>query len=266
MKKLSLSVLLCVLFIGMSVGFGTKACALGSAPVAENLNINTYRNTSVNGILSAYDPEDDVVSYIITTNPVKGEIHVEANGEFIYTPKEGKKGRDYFGYKAIDSEGNYSQEATVIIKIISSKTIEYKDMENRAGEYAAVTLNKEQIFTGENLGSFFYFGPDKSVSNSEFVAMCGLALEDSTVLEEYMSEPESTITKAQAALMLNEAMKLNDVDYFKIELDAEEPVVQACMNLGAAGVMTLTCDTEDLLTREDAAIMLVKALEIVRNR
>ena len=117
MKKLSISILFCILFIAVSV----KAYALGSAPVAENLNIDTYRNTSVNGMLSAYDPEGDIVSFEITTKPVKGEIHVEPSGEFIYTPREGKKGRDYFGYKAIDSEGNCSQEATVIIKIEKSK-------------------------------------------------------------------------------------------------------------------------------------------------
>lgn len=266
MKKISLSIMFCILFMGMTVEYETPAYASGSAPVAENLNINTYRNTSVNGMLSAYDPEGDVVSYIITTKPVKGEIQVEANGEFIYMPREGKRGRDYFGYKAIDSEGNCSQEATVIIKIIRSKTIDYQDMENRAGEYAAVTLYRENIFTGETLGTCFYFCPDKSVSNSEFIEMCRVALEDSTILEEDKSETETIITKAQAALMLNEAMELNDVGYFKIEIDAEEPVIQACMNLGAAGVMAATCDTENILNREDAAIMLVKALEIVRNR
>ena len=65
---------------------------------------------------------------------------------------------------------------------------------------------------------------------------------------------------------VNSGIEENRKGYFKIEIDAEESVVQACMNLGAAGVMVETCDTEKLLNREDAAIMLVKALEIVRNR
>ena len=34
-----------------------------SAPVAENLELRTYRNVSVGGRLNAFDPEDDVVSY-----------------------------------------------------------------------------------------------------------------------------------------------------------------------------------------------------------
>lgn len=262
MKKLSLAIMFCVLFFTVSVG----AYATGCAPVAENLNIETYRNTSVNGVLSAYDPEGDIVSFLITTKPIKGEIHLQPSGEFIYTPREGKKGRDYFGYKVIDSEGNYSQEATVIIKISKSKTIDYKDMANRAGEYAAVTLNKEKIFTGERMGDCFYFGPDKSVSTTEFIEMCRLALDENIILDKYDSGIEGSITQAQAALMLNEAMNLNDVSYFEIELEAEEPVVQACMNLGAAGIVVTASESENLLTREQAAIMLVKALEIVNNR
>ena len=112
-----LSVIGFLMLIFMCAGFILPAQALGTAPIAENLELTTFRNTSVNGTLSAYDPECDVCSYEITTNPVKGEIVVEENGGFIYTPGEGKKGRDYFGYKAIDSEGNVSQEATVIIRI-----------------------------------------------------------------------------------------------------------------------------------------------------
>ena len=44
-------------------------------------------------------------------------ISLNEDGSFVYTPRENKKGRDYFGYKAIDPEGNVSQEATVIIRI-----------------------------------------------------------------------------------------------------------------------------------------------------
>ena len=116
------------MLIIMCVGFAVPAAASGTAPIAENLELNTFRNTSVYGALSAYDPEGDVISFEITTKPVKGEIKLEENGTFVYTPVEGKKGRDYFGYKALDSEGNFSQEATVIIKIAKqNKTMEYAD-------------------------------------------------------------------------------------------------------------------------------------------
>ncbi len=87
------------------------------APVAENFQLTTNINTSYEGKLSAYDPDEDVVGFEITTSPVKGDIELSEDGSFVYTPRENKKGRDYFGYKAYDAQGNYSQEATVIIKI-----------------------------------------------------------------------------------------------------------------------------------------------------
>ena len=39
------------------------------------------------------------------------------DGVIVYTPRRDKKGRDYFGYRAKDAEGNVSQEATAIIRI-----------------------------------------------------------------------------------------------------------------------------------------------------
>lgn len=117
MKSVMLTAIICLMLISACAGFAVPAAALGNAPIAENLEISVGRNLSVNGTLSAYDPEDDVVSYVITTKPIKGEIVIAEDGNFSYTPKEGKKGRDYFGYKAVDSQGNLSQEATVIIKI-----------------------------------------------------------------------------------------------------------------------------------------------------
>ena len=53
----SFLLLFCLLFSAAS-----QAWADGNAPVAENLELRTYRNVSVGGRLSAFDPEDDVIS------------------------------------------------------------------------------------------------------------------------------------------------------------------------------------------------------------
>ena len=113
-KSVFVSAMIALLVLLNLIG---TAFADGLAPVAENFEIKTYRNTAVEGRLTAYDPEQDIVSFEITTFPRKGEIRVEQNGDFIYKPFEDKKGRDYFGYKAIDSQGNVSQEGTAIIRI-----------------------------------------------------------------------------------------------------------------------------------------------------
>ena len=107
--------------LGLMLLFGfalsPRAEAAGSPPIADNLELTTARNTPVTGQLSARDADDDIVSFEITTNPVRGDIALRDEGVIIYTPRPNKKGRDYFGYRAVDAEGNVSQEATAIVRI-----------------------------------------------------------------------------------------------------------------------------------------------------
>ena len=150
-----------------------EAGVVGGAPVAENLELATYRGVSVGGMLSAKDPEGGKLTFQITTKPGKGTIDLSEDGHFVYTPADGKRGKDYFGYKAIDQDGNYSQEATVIIKIQKQGSkITYSDTAGTGSAYAAVRLAEEDVFTGENLAGAYVFSPDASVSRQEFLAMC----------------------------------------------------------------------------------------------
>ena len=94
-----------------------RAEAKGSVPIADNLEITAHRNTPIEGKLTAHDADDDIVAFEITTFPVKGDMILTDKDIIMYTPRNDKKGRDYFGYRAIDAEGNISQEATGIIRI-----------------------------------------------------------------------------------------------------------------------------------------------------
>ena len=128
---------LCVLLFSGSL----TAAAADGAPIAENLEIMTYRGISVGGQLKAFDPEGEEVHFRITTEPRKGTLTLEENGEFVYTPAEGKRGRDYFGYCASDPKGNVSQEATVVITIRKAgKGAGYADTAGLSCEYAACVL------------------------------------------------------------------------------------------------------------------------------
>ena len=120
MKRFSISILAFMLVFALCAGM-CAASADGAAPVAENLELKTYQNVSVGGSLSAYDPDGGALEYTITTQPVKGSIELKDDGSFVYAPRENKKGRDYFGYKAADGDGNLSQEATDIIKLEKAK-------------------------------------------------------------------------------------------------------------------------------------------------
>lgn len=110
---ISFAALFLILFFSVELA----AQALDGTPRAENLELVTRRNTPVEGRLIARAGEGDKLTFAITTKPVKGEIRLLENGRFVYTPRPNKRGRDYFGYRAIDEAGQVSQEATAIIRI-----------------------------------------------------------------------------------------------------------------------------------------------------
>lgn len=117
MKNLSLSIGAFILLLLFCFPFAGQASAEGSVPIAENMEITAKRNAPTTGRLHAQDADNDLKGYEVTTKPVKGNLTVAADGCFAYVPRPNKKGRDYFGYRAIDEAGNVSEEATVLIRI-----------------------------------------------------------------------------------------------------------------------------------------------------
>jgi len=143
------------------------------APVAEDLEISTFRGVSVSGMLIALDPEGDRMEFQIVRSPRKGELELDsATGHFTYTPSEGKRGRDVFTYVAIDASGNISSEATVRLRIErQSRQVQYADMEGHDAQLAAIELVERDIFIGEQIGGRYFFRPDTPVRRGEFLAM-----------------------------------------------------------------------------------------------
>lgn len=297
-KRIAISVS-ALLALVLCMGLIIPSIAEGSAPVAENFEFETYRGVSFGGQLSAIDPEGDTLSFEITTKPVKGTIELSDDGSFVYTPDEGKKGKDYFGYKAVDSEGNYSQEATVIIRLLKQETaISYADMTGTPAEYAAVRLAECGVFTGEKLGDNYYFSPDEAISRGKFLSLC-LELTDADILngvvstgffddelipdwqKEYVStgvrdgvingysddtgavfSSGSDITKAEAVAMLSRTLRLSDVSYINLNDSIPTWVEQDTANLYANNIVTNVSAMNVPLTRAEAAMMLSNAMEL----
>ena len=303
MKRMLVSMLSVIMTAFMFAGISQPSLAAGSAPVAENLELKTYKNASIGGTLSAFDPDGDAVRYEITTNPVKGEIKLSDKGTFIYTPGENKKGRDYFGYKAVDAEGNYSQEATVIIKIEKrEKNICYSDMIGRADEYAAIELAEKEIFTGEKIGNDYCFYPEKGISKGEFLSLCMIIGEkpvlntalntgyrDDAEIPVWMKSYVATATmlgiekgessaqgrifnsselidKSEAAKILNNVLDINPVSYICLDDSLEPETAQACANLTACGLIKEGTLLKETLSRAEAAQMLSEAMELLAKR
>ena len=274
----------------------------GECPIAENLQITTYRGVSVAGQLEATDPDGEIASFEITTQATKGEIVLKDDGTFIYSPAQGKRGRDYFGYKAYDNDGNASAEATVIIRIEKQKCkISYSDMEGNASHCAAIALAENDIFIGEYIGGQYVFSPDAPVTRGEFLTMC-MKLSDSDILSgvittgfaddssipSYMKPYVSTalltglisgysdgintavfngdncISYPEAAVMLNKALDLTNVNSEAYGGAAPVWAAQACANLSACRISDYY--GEALLTRADCAQLFYNAMSIVNGK
>ena len=282
MRRMIISAAAFLLMLLLCLNLTAPALAEGTAPIAENLELKTYRHISVGGKLTAYDPDGGEIFFQITTPPTKGDIQLEADGSFVYSPYYNKKGRDYFGYKAQDAEGNLSQEATVLIRIEKQKTpVWYEDMQGRQGEYAAISLAEREYFVGECIGGHYCFQPDKPMTRGEFLSVCMLAARkpllqgvmrsgcaDDASLPEWMKEVVASaslqglshmesfqsgqpIDSSEAVVILNTILNL-----YPETKSGEDAVLRACMNLQAVGVPCKPTPDHDFLTREEAALML----------
>ncbi len=309
MKKLhTLVILLLIAVLSLSAVpalalYYPAGVQLNAAPVAENLALETYRQVSVSGVFKALDPEGDPVTFSVIRKPKKGDVEV-TGGEFVYTPAEGKKGKDTFTYAATDDKGNVSNEATVTVDIKKQKTaVTYSDMTGSGDAYAAVLLAEKGVFVGEQIGGKYVFDPEKPVTRGEFLVMC-MSLSGTEILDvartgffddaeipvwqkPYLTtaltnnvvggsvrsdgrivfSPNAPVTFAEATVMVNNALGVTDV---ALEVDAAEPAwaVQASANLTSCGIFETVADgvSASTLTRADAARMLEGAIRVLAER
>lgn len=305
MKKFRQLFLLC---LAAALCFATVAFAFADSGslIAENLEISTYRGVAVGGRLAVADVGAEVIGFEITTKPTKGEVELGDDGCFVYTPGEGKRGKDYFGYKAIDAEGKYSQEATVIISIKKQKTrVTYSDMEGKPSAWAAVTLAEEGIFVGENIAGEYVFRPDEALTRSQFLTMCMKAADselmwdiedtgfaDDEAIDEWLKpyvgaafcegyvrgteSEEGTvfagdelICAMEATYILDNVASVTDVVavWYSFDQFLPEWAVQSAANLSACEVVPDSLSLlDETISRSEAAEMICRAMALIENR
>lgn len=266
---------LCVYLLGGSL----TAAAADAAPVAENLELTTCRSMSVGGRLKAFDPEGEEVYFRITTEPRKGTLTLGEGGEFVYTPAEGKRGRDYFGYCAADPNGNVSQEATVVITIRKAgKGVDYRDTAGLSCEYAAYVLAEEGLFTGRNIGGEHLFEPEEPVTRGEFLMLCmnvagTVSAEDVDAANE-RAEPKGcsvfslgeTSLNANLPVTLGEAAQtIADVLHIASLSPVSAEDFSATQALISCGLLSSDMDTETVLNRAQTAELLLRAMQLLEK-
>lgn len=295
----------------VSVGVYLLA-AKNEPPIAENLELSTYRNVAVTGRFAATDPEGDPVTFQLVQKPARGAVTMPTDGSanFVFTPYENKTGKDSFTYVAVDAVGNTSAPATVKITIEKAKTkVTYADMDGVPSHKAAIRLAEEGVFVGETIDGKYFFNPNTPVTRSEFIAMtmkatgmkslddvtttgfaddlviptwakpyAASALKSGVVLGAAQYDGQivfsavSSITRAEASVMLNRALRITDVSEAMFPDGEAAPVwaAQAAANLQTCGILqtngTGTLGLGDSLSRGDAAEMLLGAMEVLDGR
>lgn len=282
------------------------------APIAQNVELSTYKNVAVTAQFSATDPEGDLITFRLVDKPARGAVTLPEDGacQFVYTPFENKTGKDTFSYVAVDAVGNTSAPATVKLKIEKAATkVTYADMDGVSAYRSAIRLAEKGVLIGECMGGTYFFQPDMPMSRDQFVALAmntvGLdALEGITrtgfaddasiptwakpyvssalksgIVEGSTSEAgvvfnaDTTITKAEAAVLLNRILRVSDAAVTTMYTDVDVTpawAYQAAVNLESVGVLQTGVDGSlglaNGLTRADAADMLAGALDVLDAR
>lgn len=266
-------------------------------PVAEDSALETYRNLPNDGVLKASDPEGKALTFTVTRQPKRGTVEIREDGSFTYTPKKNKVGVDSFTYTAADPAGKVSREATVTIQILKpTEDTQYTDTVGSECRFTAEWMKNTGIFAGEQVGSDRCFGPEKTVTRGEFLAMTMRALEipveesaaytgfgddcadwlkpylaaamRSGIVRGYSSEegpvfkPDQAITGAEAAAVLRNAL---DLPAAVISEDIDQPAWQV-IALTTVADSGITLTDSETVTRSETANALYQAVQVAQKQ
>lgn len=274
------------------------------APVAQDFALETYKNLPNQGQLKVSDPEGQSLTCSLLRKPKRGEVVLNTDGTFIYTPKKNKVGVDSFTYTATDPAGNVSREATVTIQILKpTDAKQYTDTVGQDCRFAAEWLRNTGLFAGEKVGSEICFQPEKTVSRGEFLGMLvevlNIPLEDTSYdaipadtpywLRPYLAaairsgltadlpktqtgsfEANEPITGAEVAVMLQNALDLSISQQTLEAIESadvakEEVPAWASSSLTAMADNGITLNAEETLTRGQVAVLMYDVSQMAED-
>ncbi len=263
------------------------------APTAQDSALETYKNIPNQGKLKASDPEGEALTYTLVRQPKRGEVVLEPDGSYTYTPKKNKVGVDSFTYTAADPAGNVSREATVTVQILKPNDgRQYTDTLGMDCQFEAEWMRNTGLFVGESVNGQSCFQPEKAVSRGEFLAMMvellDIPVEDAAMtavpeetpqwLKPYLAaamrsglmdklpDTESLdmpVSGAEAAVMLQNALDLSVTqEVLEAEQAAQEVPVWAAASLTVMEDNGIDLTGVEHMTRSDAARVLYQASQL----
>lgn len=239
-------------------------------PVTSGTTLATVENVPVSGTLDVTDPDGDEWVISIEKYPENGMLEVREDGSVLYTPLDGYTGTDGFVYRATDTRGNRSADATVTVEVGENESgIVFSDMEKDEYLSAALEMSEKEIMTYKLTSGEYTFEPDEPVSRVDFVVMLMTALDMTADLErdDAVFADLDGISAGRRAY-LAEAADLGIVPaqgtLFK-PLDAitfDEAAEFAAGALKDSGIEAadIFSSGDEAVTKKDAALMLQKIL------
>lgn len=232
-----------------------------AAPIAVALEYETYADLPLCGCCKAVDPEGEPCSFEIVSQGKKGSAEITETG-FCYTPS-GKSGEDRFSYVAVDCWGNRSQPAEITVKVIKrarKECFSYTDMSGDPAHFAAIRLREAGVFSGEQIGDYAFFCPEKPVTRAEFLTMAARLTElplPAAAVSTGLSDQENIPAWARSSVAagLSCGMVRGNRDSFgNCVFRAEQPITRA----EAAAILCRACclpeDGRELLYSDASAI------------
>lgn len=268
----------------------------------EPISFTTRTNVTYYGRLEGSDPDGDKLHFEITGDAKHGAVSItdSESGTYRYKPQNNYTGKDSFSYTVYDENGNYCDECKVSVSVEKNTSgVYYCDMQESQAHNAAITLAEKGILTGEAIGENMLFGPDYRVSRADFVAMtmdaCGIETDntltktgftDNDDIPEHLRShiataeklgyisgtqtedgtffyPNNTITRAEAAVILNKILDLQTSAEIEVFADdgsipswASSSIYAMKDNGIMCGVGEGNFSSSSPVTREQAAIIL----------
>lgn len=180
----------CILKFTDKVNYAPKA----ESDTGGTVSVWTQRDISVFGKMEASDPEGDALEFIIVDYPDAGSVTLldKSIGEFRYTPSTEYTGEDRFTYVVRDEWGNFSEPASVSVRVARRQSeVVYTDMSELPEYNAAVVMTALGVMSGTTVGDEMHFNPEGTVTRAEFVAMalkCAGIRRDTTLTETFFDD------------------------------------------------------------------------------
>ena len=154
----------------LSLTDAVNCCPTGSKTVTA---VSTHATLTLNGTLTAQDPEGEALRYEITAYPTGGTLTLDpVTGHFSYLPTGDFHGTDSFCWRAQDVTGGYSEPSTVEITVRELTTgYLFSDIEDGGVHSAALTVAERGLMGGEATGGKHYFRPHKGLDRAAFVTI-----------------------------------------------------------------------------------------------